>query len=279
MSVEQYLAKLVKLGESVAICEQVGDSATAKGPVERQVTRIVTPGTLTDSELLDDKADNVLLALAADKSTVGPRLAVARQRRAARRRGRAAGARQRTAPHRPGRDSGRRRNRPARLFRHPPRRLAVRRRVRPANACSSNSARRASPATAWRISASPSAPAAPCSTTRRRPRGRRWRTSTRCPPSAAPSSCAWMPPRGATWNSRKPCAANPRRRCSRSWIAAPAAWAAGCCAIGCTIRCATGCAVAKRHAAVAGPPGVKRLRCTRRCAASPTSSASPRASR
>ena len=70
-SVEQYLAKLVQLGESVAICEQVGDVATAKGPVERQVTRIVTPGTLTDSELLDDKADNVLLALTADKATVG----------------------------------------------------------------------------------------------------------------------------------------------------------------------------------------------------------------
>jgi DNA mismatch repair protein MutS len=70
-SVEQYLGKLVRLGESVAICEQVGDVATAKGPVERQVTRIVTPGTLTDSELLEDKADNVLLALTADKSTVG----------------------------------------------------------------------------------------------------------------------------------------------------------------------------------------------------------------
>jgi len=70
-SVEQYLAKLVKLGESVAICEQVGDVATAKGPVERQVTRIVTPGTLTDSELLDDKADNILLALTADKASVG----------------------------------------------------------------------------------------------------------------------------------------------------------------------------------------------------------------
>src|SRR5438477_1891585 len=70
-SVEQYLAKLVKLGESVAICEQVGDVATAKGPVDRQVTRIVTPGTLTDSSLLDDKADNILLALTGDKSTVG----------------------------------------------------------------------------------------------------------------------------------------------------------------------------------------------------------------
>ncbi len=70
-SVEQYLAKLVKLGESVAICEQIGDPASAKGPVERQVTRIVTPGTLTDSELLDDKSDNVLLSLHRDKSTVG----------------------------------------------------------------------------------------------------------------------------------------------------------------------------------------------------------------
>src|SRR5712675_774188 len=70
-SLEQYLAKLVKLGESVAICEQIGDPALAKGPVERQVTRIVTPGTLTDSALLDDKADNILLALHRDRSTVG----------------------------------------------------------------------------------------------------------------------------------------------------------------------------------------------------------------
>src|SRR5215470_598091 len=70
-SVEQYLAKLVKLGESVAICEQVGDVATAKGPVEREITRIVTPGTLTDPALLDEKTDNVLLAVCPDKSAVG----------------------------------------------------------------------------------------------------------------------------------------------------------------------------------------------------------------
>ncbi|MCE9632726.1 MAG: DNA mismatch repair protein MutS, partial [Methylophilales bacterium] len=61
--VEQYLAKLVKLGEAVAICEQIGDPATSKGPVERKVTRIITPGTLTDSALLDDTRNNVLLAL------------------------------------------------------------------------------------------------------------------------------------------------------------------------------------------------------------------------
>jgi DNA mismatch repair protein MutS len=70
-SVEQYLAKLVKLGESVAICEQIGDPATSKGPVDRQVTRIVTPGTLTDPALLEDKADNILLSVSRDRSTVG----------------------------------------------------------------------------------------------------------------------------------------------------------------------------------------------------------------
>jgi DNA mismatch repair protein MutS len=70
-SVEQYLAKLVRLGESVAICEQVGDVATAKGPVERAVTRIVTPGTLTDAALLDEKADNRLAAILPARDALG----------------------------------------------------------------------------------------------------------------------------------------------------------------------------------------------------------------
>ena len=61
-AVEQYLAKLVRLGESAAICEQIGDPATSKGPVERKVVRIVTPGTLTDAALLSDKNDAYLLA-------------------------------------------------------------------------------------------------------------------------------------------------------------------------------------------------------------------------
>jgi len=64
VSLDQYLARLVRLGESVAICEQIGDPATAKGPVERAVVRIVTPGTLTDQSLLPAKADAVLAALA-----------------------------------------------------------------------------------------------------------------------------------------------------------------------------------------------------------------------
>ena len=63
-SVDGYLARLIKLGESVAICEQIGDPATSKGPVERKVVRVVTPGTLTDSELLNDKSESILLAIA-----------------------------------------------------------------------------------------------------------------------------------------------------------------------------------------------------------------------
>jgi DNA mismatch repair protein MutS len=62
-SVEGYLARLIKQGESVAICEQVGDVATSKGPVERKVVRVVTPGTLTDTELMNDKAEAILLAV------------------------------------------------------------------------------------------------------------------------------------------------------------------------------------------------------------------------
>jgi len=72
-SLESYLAKLIKLGEAVAIAEQVGDVATAKGPVERKVVRVVTPGTVTDTELLADKQDSILLAV----STQGKKLGLA----------------------------------------------------------------------------------------------------------------------------------------------------------------------------------------------------------
>lgn len=68
---EHYLAKLVKLGESIAICEQIGDPATSKGPVARAVTRIITPGTLTDAALLDGKSDSILVALTLHKSVLG----------------------------------------------------------------------------------------------------------------------------------------------------------------------------------------------------------------
>ncbi|WP_404420117.1 DNA mismatch repair protein MutS [Marinospirillum sp.] len=70
-SAEGYLARLVRAGLSVAICEQLGDPATSKGPVERQVVRIVTPGTLTDEALLDERRDNLLVALFQWESTYG----------------------------------------------------------------------------------------------------------------------------------------------------------------------------------------------------------------
>ncbi|GEK48992.1 DNA mismatch repair protein MutS [Bisbaumannia pacifica] len=70
-SAESYLARLVAAGESVAICEQIGDPATSKGPVERRVVRIVTPGTLYDEALLDARRDNLLLALHPHQGTWG----------------------------------------------------------------------------------------------------------------------------------------------------------------------------------------------------------------
>ncbi len=70
-SLEPYLARLVKMGESAVICEQIGDPATSKGPVERAVARIVTPGTLTDAALIDDKQDLWLLAVTTMRNTAG----------------------------------------------------------------------------------------------------------------------------------------------------------------------------------------------------------------
>ena len=62
-AVDSYLAKLIRQGESVAICEQIGDPALAKGPVERKVTRVVTPGTVTDELLLEEKTDSLLVCV------------------------------------------------------------------------------------------------------------------------------------------------------------------------------------------------------------------------
>ena len=72
-AIEQYLAKLIRLGESVALCEQVGDPAASKGPVERRVMRVLTPGTVTDAGLLDAKRESLLVAV----HTSGPRAGAA----------------------------------------------------------------------------------------------------------------------------------------------------------------------------------------------------------
>ncbi len=70
-AVETYLGRLVRQGVAVAICEQVGEVGAAKGPVERKVVRVVTPGTVTDAELLDERSDTRLLALKAQRATWG----------------------------------------------------------------------------------------------------------------------------------------------------------------------------------------------------------------
>src|SRR5579872_6895063 len=70
-SVEGYLARLVRKGESVAICEQMGDPSRSKGPIEREVVRVVTPGTVTDEALLDERRDTLLAAVARDGARYG----------------------------------------------------------------------------------------------------------------------------------------------------------------------------------------------------------------
>src|SRR5580704_3514894 len=70
-AVEGYLAKLVRKGESVALCEQLGDPAKSKGPVERQVVRIITPGTLTDEALLEERQETLLAAVCRDGERFG----------------------------------------------------------------------------------------------------------------------------------------------------------------------------------------------------------------
>jgi DNA mismatch repair protein MutS len=70
-TLDNYLARLVRKGESVAICEQMGDPAKSKGPVDRQVVRVVTPGTVTDDALLDERRDTLLAALCLEPEGFG----------------------------------------------------------------------------------------------------------------------------------------------------------------------------------------------------------------
>ena len=70
-SAEGYIARLVRAGQSIAICEQIGDPATSKGPVERKVVRIVTPGTLSDDAFLEDRRDNLLVAIFSHREQLG----------------------------------------------------------------------------------------------------------------------------------------------------------------------------------------------------------------
>ena len=234
-AVEQYLARLVKMGESVAICEQIGDPATSKGPVERKVVRIVTPGTLTDSALLEEKRDNLLLALHQSRNEIGMAwlnlasgqffIAEVGCRATARRTGTPAAFR----------DPDRRKRLPAPQCQERRQQITARLALRPRRR-----APRAVPAvrharprrlrlrgihrTAWRR--------------RRAARLRQAHAGPEHRPhpqragvSAPTNTCAWTPPPAATWKSPRPCAANPRRPCSRCSTPAPPTWAAACCAL------------------------------------------------
>ena len=276
-AVEQYLAKLVKLGESVAICEQIGDPATAKGPVERKVMRVVTPGTLTDAALLDDKRDNVLLARAPrTRSTLGLAWLVARERRASRRRDaparKLADELERLAP---GRAAARRRTAAAELpdgasrgdARSPPWQFDARRARRALLA--SSSASPTSPASAARTCGRRIAAAGALLAYARAHAGQRARARRRAACRARRRATSRMDAGDAPQpraHARR-CAASRRRRCSRCSTPARPAWAAGCCATGCTTRCATAPCVARAPRRGRGAARRIRRRPVSRCRA------------
>ena len=204
-AMEQYLARLVALGESIAICEQIGDPATSKGPVERRIVRIVTPGTLTDDALLPAKADRTLASVYIGGNARAPRAGLAWLNLAS---GDFASPNARRPNWNPsctaslGRDHLRRERRAALLVRRRPRpraRLALRGRQRarpPAGAfqdrhagrlrCRGHAGRRLRRRRAAAL--------------RRARSRRRWRTCRACRPSAPASTCCWTRSRAATWN-------------------------------------------------------------------------------
>ena len=203
-AMEQYLARLVALGESIAICEQIGDPATSKGPVERRIVRIVTPGTLTDDALLPAKADRTLASVYIGGNARAPRAGLAWLNLASGdfRVTECAPAQLESELHRvAGRDHLRRERRAALLVRRRPRpraRLALRGRQRarpPAGAfqdrhagrlrCRGHAGRRLRRRAA---------------ALRRARSRRRWRTCRACRPSAPASTCCWTRSRAATWN-------------------------------------------------------------------------------
>jgi DNA mismatch repair protein MutS len=195
---------LIKLGESVAICEQVGEVGASKGPVERKVMRVVTPGTLTDSELLADKSEAVLLAVHQGARTARPGLAERDAGRAAagRMRRRRAGGLDRA--HRAERAAGQRRRhagvRPAAAALRAPPASAVT--ERPAFQFDSGLGERklleqlkAASLTAWGADELPTRtpPRPPCSRTPSTRRAARSRTCRACRCSAT-ASCIDLPP-------------------------------------------------------------------------------------
>ena len=218
-TLDNYLARAVRKGESVAICEQIGDPAKSKGPVERQVVRVVTPGTVTDDSLLDERRDTLLAAICARRRRLRPRVArtlerplprAAGCRRRSARRGTRTPASCRTA------DSRKRARAAAGPHRHL--RCASGHRgtskpAAPSASCASSSARATSRASASRGRRSRSAPRAACSTTCAKRRSRPCPTCAASAPNCARTRCCSMPPRAATSNSTAASPAAATARC------------------------------------------------------------------
>ena len=249
-SLDGYLAKLVKLGESCAICEQIGDPALSKGPVERKVVRVVTPGTLTDSDLLPEKAERPLLALCLinQRKTVTAGLAwlslASGNLRLMEFSGDARAVEQRLT-HELERIA------PAEILRadcadmfesdstNVHTQTGISTCSRATAPCSSNWAWPPSPASAPTAWAPRSAPPARCCAMRGRRKAAVCSTCAAWPANLKTNTSAWTPPPAATWNSPRPSAARSRPPCSRCWTAAAPRWARACCATGCTMRAAT----------------------------------------
>lgn len=204
-AMEQYLARLVALGESVAICEQIGDPAAAKGPVERRIVRIVTPGTLTDEALLPAKADRALAAVCVTGKRE-PRAGLAWLNLAS-------GAFHVTECAPAQLESELHRIAPAELIQAESAELHMAfegARTRVPIGISKPTARapscwRTSRPTAWAASTSrtcrpPCARRAPCCATPRAPSRRRWRTCRPSRPNARGNMCCSIRSRGATSN-------------------------------------------------------------------------------
>ena len=204
-AMEQYLARLVALGESIAICEQIGDPATSKGPVERRIVRIVTPGTLTDDALLPAKADRTLASVYIGGNARAPRAGLAWLNLASGdfRVTECAPAQLESELHRVA---------PAEIICAESAELPFRS-TAPAPACPTGTSRATARApTCWRISrptrwpasmsrtCRPACAPARCCATPRAPSRRRWRTCRACRPSAPASTCCWTRSRAATWN-------------------------------------------------------------------------------
>ncbi len=246
-SVDTYLARLVRKGESVAICEQIGDPAKSKGPVDRQVVRVVTPGTVTDDALLEQRRETLLAAVVARPAKDGAIFGLAwldlaarplhgarsRRRRGARAELERLKPAELLVPEDQAREIGAITAR--RAARAPALALRILERLAPAD----RPARHARPARLRRrrSAAGDLARRARCCNTCARRRRPRCRTSRSWRSKNAATRCSSTRPRAAISRSTCRCRARTRPRCSRCWTPPSRPWARATCAAGSIARC------------------------------------------